>query len=177
MRRAVVAHSRAVAAHDRVAKQLQEDGKALWMRRAVVAHGREVAAHEMAAKQLQEGGKALWMIMMIPKHFKTKPTRKVRAKACREKAEQLGLLQLEDGARKERVAQSRKMARFEAMVGETELLNLIFKVAAQSRLQLRVCFDCPEHSGTIDVLRSKLQQATGYPAKAVEYQIGLQSFS
>lgn len=46
------------------------------LREVVVVHGRAVAAHDMVAKQLQEGGKALWMIMMIPKHFKTKPSRK-----------------------------------------------------------------------------------------------------
>ena len=51
------------------------------LREVVVVHGRAVAAHDMVAKQLQEGGKALWMIMMIPKHFKTKPSRNVSGKS------------------------------------------------------------------------------------------------
>lgn len=46
------------------------------LREVVVVHGRAIAAHDMVAKQLQEGGNALSMIMMIPKHFKTKPSRK-----------------------------------------------------------------------------------------------------
>ena len=75
-----------------------------------------------------------------------------KPKTCRGKAEPLALLQLEGGARKERAGQSRKMARFEAMPAKTEPLNLIFTVAAQSRPQLRVCFDRSEHFGTIDAL-------------------------